>query len=39
LLCTLLMLLYNPALAKFDPDFIWTTLVTPHFYIHYHQGE
>jgi len=24
--------------AKFDPSFVWTTLVTPHFLIHYHQG-
>lgn len=28
-----------PAIAKFDPIFTWTTLETPHFYIHYHQGE
>jgi hypothetical protein len=26
------------SLAKFDPSFIWTTLETPHFSIHYHQG-
>jgi len=24
--------------AKFDPSFVWTTLETPHFFIHYHQG-
>jgi len=24
--------------AKFDPSFVWTTLETPHFLIHYHQG-
>jgi len=24
--------------AKFDPSFIWTTLETPHFLIHFHQG-
>ncbi|HEX9154529.1 MAG TPA: hypothetical protein VF819_03130, partial [Nitrospira sp.] len=24
--------------AKFDPSFTWTTLETPHFSIHYHQG-
>jgi Tol biopolymer transport system component len=24
--------------AKFDPAFVWTTLETPHFLIHYHQG-
>src|SRR3990172_1890516 len=28
-----------PAFAKFDPSFTWTTLETPHFLIHYHQGE
>jgi Tol biopolymer transport system component len=28
-----------PAIAKFDPIFTWTTVETPHFYIHYHQGE
>ena len=28
----------SPALAKFDPSFVWTTLETPHFLIHYHQG-
>ena len=26
------------AFAKFDPSFTWTTLETPHFSIHYHQG-
>jgi sugar lactone lactonase YvrE len=29
----------SSAFAKFDPAFTWTTLETPHFYIHYHQGE
>ena len=24
--------------AKFDPSFTWTTLETPHFSIHDHQG-
>jgi Tol biopolymer transport system component len=24
--------------AKFDPSFTWTTLESPHFLIHYHQG-
>ena len=24
--------------AKFDPSYVWTTLETPHFLIHYHQG-
>lgn len=38
LLCALLVLLSSPAFAKFDPAFTWTTLETPHFYIHYHQG-
>jgi Tol biopolymer transport system component len=28
----------SPVLAKFDPSFVWTTLETPHFLIHYHQG-
>jgi len=28
-----------PAVAKFDPIFTWATIETPHFYIHYHQGE
>ena len=28
----------GPAFAKFDPSFRWTTLETPHFLIHYHQG-
>ncbi len=28
----------GPAHAKFDPAFVWTTLETPHFLIHYHQG-
>jgi Tol biopolymer transport system component len=27
-----------PASAKFDPSFEWTTLETPHFLVHYHQG-
>ena len=39
LLCALLALLNSPALAKFDPAFTWTTLETPHFIVHYHQGE
>ncbi len=29
----------SPSFAKFDPAFTWTTLETPHFSIHYHQGE
>ncbi len=29
----------SPAAAKFDPAFTWTTLETPHFFIHFHQGE
>src|SRR5512139_608844 len=30
----------RPAFAKFDPSFVWTTLETPHFLIHFHQdGE
>ena len=36
-----LVLLHSalPAFAKFDPSFTWTTLETPHFSIHFHQGE
>ncbi len=32
------ILLAAPAAARYDPAFTWTTLETPHFYIHYHQG-
>jgi len=32
-------LLCSPSFAKFDPAFTWTTLQSPHFLIHYHQGE
>ncbi len=39
LLCSILILHASFASAKFDPAFTWTTLRTPHFYIHYHQGE
>ncbi len=28
----------SPLSAKFDPSFVWTTIETPHFLIHYHQG-
>ena len=38
LLILVLLLLAVPAFAKFDPDFTWNTLETPHFLIHYHQG-
>ncbi len=27
-----------PSFAKFDPSFRWSTLETPHFLIHFHQG-
>lgn len=37
LLC-LLVLSAGPSFAKFDPSFTWSTLETPHFLIHYHQG-
>jgi Tol biopolymer transport system component len=37
--CSLLLLHASFASAKFDPDFTWTTLETPHFSIQYHQGE
>ena len=33
-----LLIAAAPAFAKFDPSFTWTTLETPHFRIHYHQG-
>lgn len=33
-----LLLSFSPSFAKFDPAFTWTTLETPHFYIHYHQS-
>ena len=37
---TLLLLFYLPlGFAKTDPSFSWMTLTSPHFYIHYHQGE
>jgi WD40 repeat protein len=36
----LLCILYLPAaFAKTDPSFSWMTLTSPHFLIHYHQGE
>jgi Tol biopolymer transport system component len=36
----LLLLLYFPfGSAKTDPSFSWMTLTSPHFLIHYHQGE
>jgi hypothetical protein len=36
----LLFLLYLPAaIAKTDPSFSWMTLTSPHFLVHYHQGE
>ena len=34
----ILLFLAAPSFAKFDPDFTWTTLETPHFQIHFHQG-
>ena len=38
-IAALLLLLCGGAVhAKFDPSFVWTTLETPHFLIHYHQG-
>ncbi len=39
ILCALYLFTASAAHAKFDPAFTWTTLETPHFYIHYHQGE
>lgn len=37
-LCIALLAAPAAAHAKFDPSFVWTTLETPHFLIHYHQG-
>jgi hypothetical protein len=36
--CILFLSSAAVAFAKFDPAFTWTTLETPHFYVHYHQG-
>ena len=33
-----LLLSASSAFAKFDPSYIWTTMETEHFLIHYHQG-
>lgn len=39
-LLSLLLLFYLPiSVAKTDPSFSWMTLSSPHFLIHYHQGE
>ncbi len=39
-LLPLLLLFYLPlSFAKTDPSFSWMTLTSPHFLIHYHQGE
>lgn len=39
-LLALLFFFYLPAaFAKTDPSFSWMTLSSPHFLIHYHQGE
>ena len=39
-LLLLLCIFYLPAaFAKTDPSFSWMTLSSPHFLIHYHQGE
>jgi Tol biopolymer transport system component len=39
IVCSILLLNASLAAAKFDPAFTWTTLETPHFLIHFHQGE
>jgi hypothetical protein len=39
LLPVILLFSVSVAYAKFDPAFIWNTLETPHFLIHFHQGE
>ena len=36
--CIVLLFSSSSSFAKFDPRFTWTTLETPHFFIHYHQG-
>ena len=36
--CLVFLFSASLSFAKFDPAFTWTTLETPHFYIHYHQG-
>jgi Tol biopolymer transport system component len=37
---SLLLIFYLPAgIAKTDPSFSWMTLTSPHFLVHYHQGE
>ena len=38
ILCIALLAATTAAFAKIDPSFVWTTLETPHFLIHYHQG-
>ena len=35
----LFLLYFSPAGAKTDPALSWTTLTSPHFQVHYHQGE
>jgi Tol biopolymer transport system component len=39
LILLLLLLYFSPGFAKTDPSFSWMTLTSPHFLIHYHQGE
>ena len=39
LLPLLFFLHFAPALAKTDPSLSWMTLTSPHFLVHYHQGE
>jgi len=39
LLLLLLLVFSSCAFAKTDPSFSWMTLSSPHFLIHYHQGE
>jgi Tol biopolymer transport system component len=38
LFCIVFIGLPSSPLAKFDPSFTWTTIETPHFLIHFHQG-
>ena len=39
-LLTIFLLFYLPlSMANTDPSFSWMTLTSPHFLIHFHQGE
>ena len=38
-LAALLLLAAAPAAAQYDPSFRWRTVGTPHFRVHFHEGE